>query len=163
MGNLGQVVNALLLLEFFSILVIVPLDIPESILPYHLNPLYRFYTTISRDYLVLDKPPFFMALMMLELFYLFPLAVLNIYGMLTAKPWFNSTCLLFGASLITSTTAMLGDILGSDKPSADFMAKLYSPFIALGALTVLRGLVPQRGTATPIIGNGPGSALKKKA
>ncbi|GMI99834.1 hypothetical protein like AT1G05210 [Hibiscus trionum] len=163
MGNLGKVVDGLLLLAFVGILVIVPLDIPDSVVPYDRNPFYKFYTAVSQDYLVLERPPFFMALMMLELFYLFPLAVLNIYGLLAGKPWFNSTCLIFGSSIIASTTAMVGDILGSGKPSAAFMARLYSPFIPLGVLAVVRGLVPLSCKAAPINANGPGLALKKKA
>ncbi|KAK8659373.1 hypothetical protein V6N13_029577 [Hibiscus sabdariffa] len=75
---------------------------------------------------------------------------------------FNSTCLIFGASLLTATAAMLGDILGSDKPSADLMVKLYSPLLALGSLAILRGLVPQSSTTAPNVVNGPTSTLKKR-
>ncbi|KAL4348800.1 hypothetical protein GQ457_17G015090 [Hibiscus cannabinus] len=166
MGIIGKAVHAILLLAFFFIVAIAPLDVqiflPDSIVPDLVKPLYRWYTTTTGDYLMLEKPHFFRALMMVELFLLFPLALLNTYGLLTSKPWFNSTCLIFGASLLTATAAMLGDILGSDKPSADLMVKLYSPLLALGSLAILRGLVPQSSTTAPNVVNGPTSTLKKR-
>ncbi|KAB1999682.1 hypothetical protein ERO13_D12G159600v2 [Gossypium hirsutum] len=163
MGVLGKVVDYLLLLSFFSITLTAQLDIPESILPHAYNPFYQVYTTLTQDYLVLEQPAFFKALMTLELVYQLPLALLNIYGLLYSKPWFNTTCLLFGASIVASTTAMVGDILNSQKASANLMAMYYPPFLPLGVLAIVRGVVGQSSKAAPSIGNGPSSAVKKRA
>ncbi|KAE8661472.1 hypothetical protein F3Y22_tig00113725pilonHSYRG00444 [Hibiscus syriacus] len=56
--------------------------------------------------------------------------------------------------------AMVGDMLGSQKPMADKLALMYSPFIALGFLAVLRGLLLPSTKAA--FANGPASGLKKR-
>ncbi|KAE8724582.1 hypothetical protein F3Y22_tig00010263pilonHSYRG00133 [Hibiscus syriacus] len=137
MGFIGKVVDAILLLTFLSVSLVPPLLdahlLPESVVP---------------DVL-------------LELIFTWPLAIINLYG-LNSKPWFKSTCLIFGSALLTSTTAMVGDMLGSQKPMADKLAMMYSPFIALGFLAVLRGLLLPSTKAS--FANGPpASAMKKRA
>ncbi|XP_022775736.1 sigma intracellular receptor 2-like [Durio zibethinus] len=167
MGALGKVVDLILLLTFLAISVVAPfLDsqtfLPQSMFPDFLVRFYKWYAIENQDYLLLEKPHFFIALMKLELFFVWPLALLNIYGLLTSKPWFNTSCLIFGAALITSTTAMVGDMIGSQKPSSDKLVMMYSPFIAFGALAVLRGLVSQCKASTSIR-NGPTLVTKKRA
>ena len=137
--------------------------LPKALFPDVLGRVYSWYTTTYQDYLLLDEPHFFMALMKLELVLVLPLAILNTYGLLTSKPWFNTTCLLFGASIVASTTAMVGDILNSQKASANLMAMYYPPFLPLGVLAIVRGVVGQSSKAAPSIGNGPSSAVKKRA
>ncbi|GMJ09608.1 hypothetical protein like AT1G05210 [Hibiscus trionum] len=166
MGFIGTVVDAILLVTFLSLSLVPPLLdaqalLPESVVPDALVRLYKWYTIEHQDYLLLEQPAFFMALMKLELVFTWPLAMINLYGLLTSKPWFKSTCLIFGSALLTSTTAMVGDMLGSQKPMADKLAMMYSPFIALGFLAVLRGLVLPSAKAS--FANGPASALKKRA
>ena len=107
MGVLCKVVDVILLLTFLAISVVAPvLDaqiyLPQSMFPNVLIRLYNWYSIEHQDYLLVDKPHFFTALMMLELVFQWPLALLNIYGLLTSKPWFNTTCIIFGASVITS-------------------------------------------------------------
>ena len=107
MGALCKVVDVILLLTFLTISVVAPfLDaqtyLPQSIFPNVLIRLYKWYTIENQDYLLVDKPHFFTALMKLELVFQWPLALITIYGLLTSKPWFNTTCLIFGASVITS-------------------------------------------------------------
>ncbi|KAK8604270.1 hypothetical protein V6N13_099217 [Hibiscus sabdariffa] len=166
MGLIGKVVDAVLLVTFVSMSVVpLLLDfqalVPESMVPDVLVRLYKWYTIEHQDYLLLERPAFFMALMKVELCFTWPLAIINLYGLLTSKPWFKSTCLIFGSALFTSTTAMVGDMLGSTKPMADKLAMMYSPFIAMGLLAVLRGLVLPSTKAS--FANGPASALKKRA
>ncbi|KAK5776788.1 Transmembrane 97 [Gossypium arboreum] len=168
MGVLGKVVDGILLLTFVSMSVVPAcLDsqvlLPKALFPDVLGRVYTWYTTTYQDYLLLDEPHFFMALMKLELVLVLPLAILNTYGLLTSKPWFNTTCLIFGSALVTSTTAMVGDMLGSDKPSAGKLASMYSPFIGFGFLAILRGLLSESPNASKTIANGLTSALKKKA
>ncbi|GMI99835.1 hypothetical protein like AT1G05210 [Hibiscus trionum] len=168
MGFIGKVVDTMLLFTFLSMSLVPPLLdsqalLPESVVPDVLLRLYKWYTTEHQDYLLLERPAFFIALTKLELFYVWPLAMINLYGLLTAKPWFKSTCLIFGSALLTSTTAMVGDMLGSQKPMAGKLAMMYSPFIALGFLAVLRGLLTPSTKASSGYANGPASAVKKRA
>ncbi|XWS64102.1 hypothetical protein CRYUN_Cryun06bG0158100 [Craigia yunnanensis] len=110
---------------------------------------------------MVEKPHFLVALVWLELVFQWPLVLLNIYGILASKPWFNTTCLIYGASVITGMTALLGEMLGSQKAS-DILLMMYSPFMGLGILALLRGLVPQSGKA-PTIGKRHALARKKRA
>ncbi|KAE8657390.1 putative Ras-related small GTP-binding family protein [Hibiscus syriacus] len=168
MGFLGKVVDAILLLTFLSMSLVPPLLdaqalVPESVIPDVLVRLYKWYTTEHQDYLLLEQPAFFMALMKLEIFFVWPLAMINLYGLLNSKPWFKSTCLIFGSAIATSTTAMVGDMLGSKKPMANKLAMMYSPFIALGFLAVLRGLLTPSTKAVSARADGQTTrALKKR-
>lgn len=107
MGALCKVFDSILLLTFLVISVVAPLFdsqtcLPETIYPDVLVRLKNWYAGEYQDFLVMEKPHFFVALVWLELVFLWPLALLNVYGMLASKPWFNTTCLAYGASLITS-------------------------------------------------------------
>ncbi|XVE91758.1 hypothetical protein REPUB_Repub01dG0039000 [Reevesia pubescens] len=166
MGILCKVVDTLLLVAFVVLLLAGPLIdaqtvLPETTFPDVLVRLKQQYAEEYQDYLMVEKPHFFVALVWLELIFQWPLVLLNIYGILASKPWFKTTCLIYGASVITSMTALLGELLGSQKAS-DKLLKMYSPFMGLGILALLRGLVPQSGKA-PTIGKRPALARKKRA
>ncbi|XWS69531.1 hypothetical protein CRYUN_Cryun04dG0187000 [Craigia yunnanensis] len=166
MGILCKVVDTLLLMVFVVLLLAGPLIdaqlvLPETTFPDVLIRLKQRYAEEYQDYLMVEKPHFFVALVWLELVFQWPLVLLNIYGILASKPWFNTTCLIYGASVITAMTAILGELLGSQKAS-DKLLKMYSPFMGLGVLALLRGLVPQSGKA-PTIGKRPALARKKRA
>ncbi|XVE74486.1 hypothetical protein DITRI_Ditri12bG0020400 [Diplodiscus trichospermus] len=166
MGVLCKVVDLILFLTFLSVSVVTPvmdaqLFLPQSMFPNAFISLFKWYTTITQDYLLMEKPYFFTALIKLEVFFLLPLALLNIYGMLTSKPWFNTTCIIFGTSLFTCATAMLGELIVSEK-SSDKLVMLYSPFWGSGVLALLRGLLSQNGKASATIGNGPAALGSKK-
>ncbi|XP_022734771.1 sigma intracellular receptor 2-like [Durio zibethinus] len=168
MGAFCKVVDATLLLIFVLISVVAPLFdsqtcLPESIYPDLLVRMNKWYAGEYQDFLVVEKRHFFVALVWLELAFLWPLALLNVYGMLGSKPWFNTTCLLFGASLTTSMAAILGEMVGSAKTS-DKLLMIYSPFLGFGVLALMRGLlVPKSGKGAPTIGKGPALARKKRA
>ncbi|EOY01449.1 Transmembrane protein 97, putative [Theobroma cacao] len=133
MGALCKVLDAILLRMLVLISVAAPLRDSQSVLHESIYP---------------------------EL--LWPLALLNVYGMLASKPWLNTTCRIFGASLVTSMAAILGELLGSPKAS-DKLLIVYSPFTGFGILAMLRGLVPHSGKAAPTTGKGPALARKKRA
>ncbi|XVF43393.1 hypothetical protein PTKIN_Ptkin02bG0036600 [Pterospermum kingtungense] len=165
MGILCKVVDTLLLVAFVVMLFAGPLIdaqmvLPQTSFPEVLVRLKQRYAEEYQDYLMVEKPHFFVALVWLELVFQWPLVLLNIYGILASKPWFNTTCLIYGASVITAMTAILGEMLGSKKAS-DKLLKMYSPFMGLGVLALLRGLVPQSGKA-PSIGKRPALARKKR-
>ncbi|XVF43394.1 hypothetical protein PTKIN_Ptkin02bG0036700 [Pterospermum kingtungense] len=168
MGVICKVADGILLLTFLTIVVVAPvLDaqtyLPQTMVPNMFIRLHNWYITEYQDYLLVDKPLFFVALMKLELVFQFPLALVNIYGLLTSKPWFNTTCLIFGASFITSMTALLGELMGSPK-SSEKLVMLYSPFWGCAVVALLRGLLSQVGNkASPAIANGPALGRKKMA
>ncbi|XWS23007.1 hypothetical protein CRYUN_Cryun29cG0084300 [Craigia yunnanensis] len=166
MGILCKVVDTVLLVVFVVMLLAGPLIDAQLVLPEttFLDVLIRLkqsYAEEYQDYLMVEKPHFFVALVWLGLVFQWPLLLLNIYGILASKPWFNTTCLIYGASVITAMAALLGELLGSQKAS-DKLLKMYSPFMGVGILALLRGLVPQSGKASTI-GKRPALARKKRA
>ena len=107
MGILCKVVDTLLLVAFVVLLLAGPLIdaqlvLPETTFPDVLIRLKQRYAEEYQDYLMVEKPHFFVALVWLELVFQWPLVLLNIYGILSSKPWFNTTCLIYGASVITA-------------------------------------------------------------
>ncbi|XVF45133.1 hypothetical protein PTKIN_Ptkin02bG0180900 [Pterospermum kingtungense] len=107
MGILCKVVNTLLLVAFVVMLFAGPLIdaqmvLPQTSFPEVLVRLKQRYAEEYQDYLMVEKPHFFLALVWLELVFQWPLVLFNIYGILASKPWFNITCLIYGASVITA-------------------------------------------------------------
>ncbi|GMI75278.1 hypothetical protein like AT2G32380 [Hibiscus trionum] len=160
MGILCKAVDTLLSVAFAALLLSGPLIgaqllLPETAFPEVLVSLKHRYAEEYQDYLMVEKPHFFVALVWLELVFQWPLLVLNMYGILASRPWFNTTCLIYGASVITSMTAILGELLGSQKAS-DKLLTMYYPFMGVGVLALLRGLVPHSGKSQTV-------ARKKRA
>lgn len=107
MGVVLKLVDAILFLFFLLIAVVAPLIdaqtcLPLSYFPDFLLQIKAWYTNEYGDYLVAEKPHFFVGLVWLELLFQWPLSLLNLYAMLSAKPWFNITCLIYGVSVSTS-------------------------------------------------------------
>ncbi|XP_039040535.1 uncharacterized protein LOC120178820 [Hibiscus syriacus] len=166
MGILCKAVDALLMvafvvLFFYGPLIGAQLVYPETTFPEVLVRLKQRYAEEYQDFLMVEKPLFFVALVWLELMFQWPLVLLNIYGILASKPWFNTTCLIYGASVITSMTALLGELLGSQKAS-DKLLTMYFPFMGVGVLALLRGLVSHSGKSQTD-GKRPATARKKRA
>ncbi|XP_022735407.1 uncharacterized protein LOC111288689 [Durio zibethinus] len=164
MGILCKVVDTVLLVVFVVMLLAGPLIDAQLVLPVTTFPdvlirLKQSYAEEYQDYLRLEKPHFFVALVWLELVFQWPLVLLNIYGILASKPWLNTTCLIYGASVITAMAALLGELLGSPK-ATDKLLKVYCPFMGVGVLALLRGLVPQ-SVQDPTIGKRTALARKK--
>lgn len=106
MGAFLKLVDAVLFLFFVVIAVAAPLIdaqmcLPAGLLPDLLVDLNNWYTREYGDYLVAEKPHFFVGIVWLELLFQWPLALLNLYGILGGKPWFNTTCLIYGVSCFT--------------------------------------------------------------
>ncbi|KAK8655760.1 hypothetical protein V6N13_108327 [Hibiscus sabdariffa] len=167
MGFLCKAVDTLLLVAFTVMLFAGPLIDAQLVFPVTAFPevlvrLKQRYVEEYQDYLMVEKPHFFAALVWLELIFQWPLVLLNIYGILASKPWFNTTCLIYGASVITAMTALLGELLGSQKAS-DKLLTMYSPFMGLGVLALLRGLVPHSPkSASAAAGKKPAALARKK-
>lgn len=112
MGVVLKLVDAILFLFFLLIAVVAPLIdaqtcLPLSYFPEFLVQLKEHYTQDYGDYLLAEKPHFFVGLVWLELLFQWPLALLNLYAILTSKPWFNTTCLMYGVSTSTSMVSLL--------------------------------------------------------
>ncbi|XP_043692324.1 sigma intracellular receptor 2-like [Telopea speciosissima] len=168
--GLCKLVDAILLLFFLVVAVVAPLMDSQTCLPVQLFPdflvdLKSWYAREYGDYLIVEKPDFFVGLVWLELLLQWPLCIANLYAILTRKSWLSTTCLIYGVSTSTSMIAILGELMGSGKASGKLLT-LYSPFLGFAILAVLRGLVPNGGRSrTPTSMNAAGAkmARKKKA
>ncbi|XP_004515073.1 uncharacterized protein [Cicer arietinum] len=167
MGVLLKLVDAILFLFFLLIAIVAPLIdaqtcLPLSYFPDFLINIKTWYTNEYGDYLVADKPHFFVGLVWLELLFQWPLSLLNLYAMLSSKHWFNTTCLIYGVSLSTSMVAVLSELTGSKKASEKLLT-MYFPFMCLGILATLRGLLSNSSKTGSAFGKRSALARKKRA
>ncbi|XP_057792598.1 uncharacterized protein LOC131009316 [Salvia miltiorrhiza] len=144
MGAICNLVDVVLFVFFLIIAAAVPLLDAQTCLPQHLFPpslleLKSWYTQNYGDYLVAEKPHFFVGLIWLELVFQWPLALASLYGIVAGKPWLSTTCLIYGASTLTSMVAILAEMKLSERAS-DKLLNMYLPFLGFAALAVLRGL-----------------------
>lgn len=107
MGALLKLIDVILFLFFIVIALAAPLFdaqtcLPETLFPDFLVELKSWYASEFGDYLVAEKPHFFVGLVWFELIFQWPLALFNFYGILGAKSWLSTTCLIYGASVLTS-------------------------------------------------------------
>ncbi|KAM4103680.1 hypothetical protein ACJW30_06G096800 [Castanea mollissima] len=166
MGALLKLIDAVLFVFFMVIALAAPLIDAQTCLPLSLFPdllldLKNWYAREYGDYLIAEKPDFFVGIVWLELFFQWPLALLNLYAILARKPWFNTTCLIYGASCLTSMVTILSELIGSHKAS-DKLLMMYFPFLGFGVLAILRGLMPHSGRTTSTIGKRPLLGRKKR-
>ncbi|XP_031253255.1 sigma intracellular receptor 2-like [Pistacia vera] len=168
MGALLNLVDAILFIFFLLIAAAAPLIDAQTCLPLTFFPqilidIKQWYIRQYGDYLVSEKPHFFVGIVTHELVFQWPLAILNIFAILTSKSWFNTTCLMYGASVVTSMAAVLADLFGSGKAS-DELIMVYFPFMGLGVLAILRGLLGNPAKTTTLnIGKRSALGRKKKA
>ncbi|CAN8295506.1 unnamed protein product [Cochlearia groenlandica] len=149
MGAFGKLIDAILFLFFALMAIIAPLidgqtSLPKNLYPAFLTDLKSAYVADFGDYLIMEKPHFLVGLVWHELLFLWPLSIANAYAILTGKSWFGTTCLIYGASLVTSMAAILGEMIGSGK-ACDKLLMMYVPFMGIGIIAVLRGLVSRSG------------------
>ncbi|PHU12206.1 hypothetical protein BC332_19136 [Capsicum chinense] len=107
MGAFTKLLDLLLFIYLFFIAIVAPLIDGQTVLPSHIFPsvlvdLKNWYTQKYGHYLVSEKPHFFVGLVWLELFFAWPLCVLSLYAIAAGKSWINTTCLLYGVSILTS-------------------------------------------------------------
>ncbi|KAF8016683.1 hypothetical protein BT93_H2030 [Corymbia citriodora subsp. variegata] len=167
MGALVKLIDAVLFLFFLLMAVCAPLFDAQACLPEYLFPaalldLSRWYSDRMGDYLVAEKPLFFVGLVWLEILFLWPLSILNLYGILAARPWFGTTCLISGVSVATSMVAILSELTGSGKASDDLLM-VYFPFLGLSLLAFVRGLLPSSAKTTSATSKKHALARKKRA
>lgn len=166
MGALSNVVDLLLFVFFLIIAVAAPLLDAQTCLPQHLFPpflveLKSWYAQEYGDYLFTEKPHFFIGLVWLELIFQWPLAVTSLYAIAAGKSWLNTTCLIYGASALTSMVTILTEMTQS-KRASDQLLKLYSPFLGFALLALFRGLFTHSEKSVTI-GRRPFLQRKKRA
>uniref|UniRef100_A0ACD5WC88 Uncharacterized protein n=1 Tax=Avena sativa TaxID=4498 RepID=A0ACD5WC88_AVESA len=164
MGFVSIVADAVVVLFSLSIALAAPLIGAQSLLPGSLYPaplqdLKRWYVAQFDDYLMAQPPAFLLGVLWLELAFLWPLSVANIYGILAGRRWAATTCLMAGVCTLTSMAAILGEISGSGKATPRLL-QMYIPYAEFGVVAILRGLCSRSApsTATP----SPASSARKK-
>ncbi|KAL6129355.1 hypothetical protein ACLB2K_072706 [Fragaria x ananassa] len=150
MGAIMKLVDAVLCL-FFIIMIVSPMVHAQFVLPLSLFPEWmveqkKWYMREFNDYFYVEKPDFFIGLVLVELLFQWPLALAILYGMLSSKNWYNTTCLVHGASFFTTMVTALAGLIGSGKAS-DKVLTLYYTFLGFAVLTMLRGLMPPPTTS----------------
>ncbi|KAL2245762.1 transmembrane protein 97-like [Sesamum indicum] len=166
MGALCKLVDAALFIFFLFIAIVAPLIDGQTCLPQHLFPpflkeLKSWYAQEYGDYLISEKPHFFVGIVWLELIFQWPLAVASVYGIAAAKTWSSTTCLMYGVSTLTSMVAILTELTLSNRAS-DQLLMMYFPFLGFAVLALLRGLLTCSGKSMTI-GKRPVLNRKKRA
>ena len=107
MGVLLKLVDITLFLFFLAMAIFAPAIgaqalLPKGVFPSLLVDLRQWYARDFGDYLVAEKPHFYVGILWLELLFQWPLSILGLYAIIASKPWLNTTCLIYGASVLTS-------------------------------------------------------------
>ncbi|CAA7049555.1 unnamed protein product [Microthlaspi erraticum] len=147
MGAFCKVIDAVLFTYYAIMAVAVPLidaqtTLPGALYPAFLVDLNRWYSAEFGDYLLAEKPHFFAGIVWHEILFIWPLSVANLYAILAGRSWLSTTSMVYGASVVTSMAAVLGDMIGSGKAS-EKLFMMYLPFLGFGILSLLRGLLSQ--------------------
>lgn len=107
MGAFLKLIDAMLFLFFALIAVVTPLIDAQTLLSKDLFPVFlvdlkETYARDYGDYLMEEKPHFFIGVVWLELVLIWPLSFVNLFGLLGGKSWFNTTCLIYGVAVVSS-------------------------------------------------------------
>ncbi|XP_047069896.1 sigma intracellular receptor 2-like [Lolium rigidum] len=144
MGAVSAAVDCVVALFSLIMAVAAPLFDSQIVLPRRLYPaplvnFHRWFIAEFDDYLVADPPAFFIGLVWLDLVFLWPVCVANLYGILARRRWSATTSLMAGVYMITYLCAILGEMLSSGKATPRLL-QLYVPFAVFAVTAVLRGL-----------------------
>ncbi|CBI28944.3 unnamed protein product, partial [Vitis vinifera] len=110
--------------------------------------------------MVAEKPGFYVGVIWLELLFQWPLSLLNLYAVVAGAAWFPTTCLIYGASVLGSMAAIIGELVTSGRAS-ETLLMVYYPFLGLAVLAILRGLL-SRSSARSTPTSAKGLASRKK-
>uniref|UniRef100_A0ACD5V1I7 Uncharacterized protein n=1 Tax=Avena sativa TaxID=4498 RepID=A0ACD5V1I7_AVESA len=155
----GAVVVFSLIMAIAAPLFDSQIVLPRCLYPAPLVDIHRWFIVEFDHYLVADPPPFFIGLVWLDLAFLWPVCVANLYGILTRRRWAATTSLMAGVYMITYLAAILSEMLGSGKATPRLL-QLYVPFVVFAITAVLRGLCSCSAPLTSAMSLSP-SAEKK--
>ncbi|CAL5391254.1 unnamed protein product [Camellia sinensis] len=147
MGVLIKLIDAVLLYFFLVVILAAPafdaqVCFPSKFFPNFLVDLNLWFTSEYGDYLLIEKPSFFVGLMWLELLFQWPLAIANLYAIfLGGKLWFSSTYLVYGVSVFTGMVAVLAELILSSRIT-NVLMMMYLAFLGFAVLTILCCLLP---------------------
>ena len=105
-------VDAVVALFSLTMAVAVPLFDSQVVLPPGLYPaplvgIFRWFIAEFGHYVVADPPPFFRSLVWLDLAFLWPVSVANLYGILARRRWSAATSLMAGVYMLTYLVVQL--------------------------------------------------------
>lgn len=157
-----MVINKLIdrtLIVFLTVFAVAaPLDAGLLLLRRDAPPL--LYSKKYGVDLATQKPGFFVALLWLEVALQWPLAVINLYGVLSGPRlpwWFRTTALVFGASYCTSMITVAAELKWSSHSVSPTLLMVYLLLIGCGVLAILRGLLTCPDEKAPTTERGPES------
>ncbi|XBI25243.1 sigma intracellular receptor 2-like isoform X2 [Triticum dicoccoides] len=106
MGAVSATADVVVALFSLIMAVAAPLFDSQIVLPRGLHPaplvdIHRWFTVAFGHYLVADPPPFFLGLVWLDLAFLWPVCVANLYGILARRRWSAATSLMAGVYMLT--------------------------------------------------------------
>ncbi|XP_047053530.1 sigma intracellular receptor 2-like [Lolium rigidum] len=164
MGTVSAAVDGIVALFSLIMAVAAPLFDSQIVLPRRLYPaplvgIHQWFIAEFDHYLVADPPPFFIGLVWLDLAFLWPVCVANLYGIIARRRWSATTSLMAGVYMITYLSAILGEMLISGKATPRLL-QLYVPFAVFAVTAVLRGLCSCSAPLTAAMSLAP-SAQKK--
>ncbi|KAG2633072.1 sigma intracellular receptor 2-like [Panicum virgatum] len=134
--------------------------LPPGLYPAPLVGIFRWFVAEFGHYVVPDPPPFFCGLVWLDLAFLWPVSVANLYGILTRRRWSAATSLMAGVHMLTYLSAMFGKMLGSGRATRKLL-QLYALFVVFAVASVVPGLCWCSTQATPA-GSSPAHPARKK-
>ncbi|XP_077243550.1 uncharacterized protein LOC143884062 [Tasmannia lanceolata] len=142
-----KITDSILLVFFLLIAICAPLFdsqacLPARIFPGFLVDMKSWYGNEFGDFLMVEKPDFFVGIVWLELLFQWPLSIANIYGIVARKSWYQKTCLMYGVSTCSGMAAILGELMGSSGKASNQLLMIYLPFMGFPFIAILRGLIP---------------------
>lgn len=107
MGVLIKLIDAMLFVFFLVIAFAVPLLDAQTILPSNIFPnilihFKNWFTLEFGNYLLSEKPHFFVGIAWMELLFAWPLSIISLYGIVSGKSWLPITCFTFGLYFLTA-------------------------------------------------------------
>lgn len=102
-----KLIDTILFIYFLIISFAIPLLDAQVCLPSNIFPdiLVRFknwFANVLGNYLLTEKPHFYVGIAWLELLFAWPISVASLYGIVAGKSWLATTSLMYGVYFLTA-------------------------------------------------------------